>query len=90
MGSPRGETFALSAKAMAAAKTIPDWTVYRYLKARRDLVVSGFIECVEPGGKRPGDASKYWLVINAIGYGCENRTQCNSTRPRRGILAANS
>lgn len=42
----RGETFAISADAMALAQVVPGWTRERYRSARDVLIATGLIELV--------------------------------------------
>ncbi len=58
--SAREEPFAFSARAMAQAESIKDWTDYRrYTAAMGWLVEIGECECVHKGGARKGDVSRY-------------------------------
>jgi hypothetical protein len=55
----RGETFAISAKAMAKARVFGQWAPKRYVKARNVLLDLGYIEKVSEG--RRGKAAQYRL-----------------------------
>ena len=43
----RGEKFAISARAMAKAQTVPNWTEHMYRRGRDLLLKAGFIELVQ-------------------------------------------
>ena len=83
--SAREEPFAFSARAMAQAESIKDWTDYRrYTAAMGWLVEIGECECVHKGGARKGDVSRYQFKngtasTQALGY--KNCTQYNHTGP---------
>jgi hypothetical protein len=55
--------FALSAKAMARAQTIPGWTSHnRFRNARAVLIEAGLVEVVSEGGRRRGDPALFRLA----------------------------
>jgi Bifunctional DNA primase/polymerase, N-terminal len=49
----RGETFAVSVRAMAQAKVLPGWTEGRLHRARNLLVARGHLLCVKPASNGP-------------------------------------
>jgi len=49
----RGETFAVSVRAMALAGTVPGWTEGRLRQARDLLLALGHLICVNPASNGP-------------------------------------
>ena len=66
------DTFAISAKAMAAAGIIPGWSVQRYRKTRDVLLERGFLVMVHEGGRGPGDPDLFALRAGAGGKGADS------------------
>lgn len=57
----RLEPFALDARAMNRTDFIPGWGRNRYMAVTERLVISGDVDRIYKGGKRPGDHSLYLL-----------------------------
>lgn len=73
----RGETFAISDRAMAEAQTIPHWTRYDYVKARDVLLAAGKLEVAKPaenalGGRRT--SAEYRLSTQGLAHGYQIAT----------------
>jgi hypothetical protein len=91
------DTFAVSAKAMAARSVIPGWSVQAYRKAKNVLVDRGFLSVVHEGGRGPGDPDLFALRAGAGGKGADLAPNTNETpspapgqappaaRPRRKV-----
>jgi hypothetical protein len=58
----RGETFAVTPKAMESANCIDGWSAYRYKGARDLLLEAGYLKCVQPHDPRTRACAQYWLV----------------------------
>jgi hypothetical protein len=87
----RNETFAVSAKAMAAAGVMPGWSVQRYRKARDVLLDRGFLAMVHEGGRGQRDPDLFTLRPRASDKGAKSAPNTNKTpspAPREAPPAA--